>query len=300
MNPNDRAMTQAAAIRQRSPTFVTGLAIGLAAFVGVSSVRASDRSVYEAFDARVWRRVFHDPCTKDWRTHWFLDGAAGAIKTGSDGMELSGGPEFKNDSHNMVLWTKDSFAGDLKVSYEYTRLDSETRCVNILYLQATGSGEGPYVKDIGQWRELRRVPAMQMYYDHMHAYHISYAAFPNSKDVTSYIRGRRYMPGLDGLKGTELRPDHFPVGLFKTGVTHRIDVIKTDRDLAMRVKTDDATAYFHMRNDDLPIIREGRVGLRHMFTRSARYRDVHISVPGVADSAMAAESDATDTESESQ
>lgn len=65
-----------------------------------------------------------------------------------DGMKLTAGPQFKNDAHHMELWTKRSFEGDLKIEFDYTQLGFETQCVNILYLQATGSGKGPYTKDI--------------------------------------------------------------------------------------------------------------------------------------------------------
>lgn len=226
-----------------------------------------------------WREVFHDPCTGNWKRRWFLDGEVGKVRTGPQGMELTAGPEFKNDAHHMVLWTDLSFSGDLKIEYEYTRLDKETRCVTILYTQATGSGKGPYHKDITQWNELRRVPAMRRYYDHMNTYHISYAAFPNNEDTTSYIRGRRYMPEAKGLKGTELKPDYFPSGLFETGVPHRVTVIKKARELFMRIENADQTAHYCMTNTDLPPIHEGRIGLRHMFTRSARYRDFRVSTP---------------------
>jgi hypothetical protein len=32
-----------------------------------------------------------------------------------------------------------------------------------------------------------------------------------------------------------------------------------------------------MTNPKLPVITEGRIGLRHMFTRSARYKNIKIS-----------------------
>jgi hypothetical protein len=32
-----------------------------------------------------------------------------------------------------------------------------------------------------------------------------------------------------------------------------------------------------MRNPKLPVITEGRIGIRHMFTRSARYKNFSIS-----------------------
>jgi hypothetical protein len=179
----------------------------------------------------------------------------------------------------MVLWTKDSFKGDLKIEYDYTRLDFEIRCVNILYIQATGSGKKPYSKDITEWNELRRVPAMKMYFDHMNTYHISYSAFPNEgDDRQSYIRGRRYMPNKTGLKGTDLVPDYYPKGLFDPGVVHKITVIKKDRDLYMRIENYEQTYYCHMSNPYLPIITEGRIGLRQMFTRSARYKNFQISI----------------------
>jgi hypothetical protein len=71
-------------------------------------------------------------------------------------MVLTAGPEFGNDAHHMVLWTKSSFEGDLRIDFDYTRLDRETRCVNILYIQATGSGKGPYQEDIMKWNDSAR------------------------------------------------------------------------------------------------------------------------------------------------
>jgi len=72
----------------------------------------------------------------------------GTVTNSPEGMTLTAGPEFKNDAHHTVLWTKDRFEGDLKVEYEYTRLNEASNCVTILYIQATGSGKGSYAKDI--------------------------------------------------------------------------------------------------------------------------------------------------------
>ncbi len=238
-----------------------------------------DKTAFEQAAAGDWKPAFSDPCTGDWRKLWLLDGEVGTVTNGPEGMTLTVGPEFGNDAHHMVLWTKRSFEVDLKIDYEYTRTDNETRCVNILYIQATGSGKGPYARDITQWNELRKVPAMATYFNHMHAYHISYAAFPNSgENRVSYMRARRYIPETNGLKGTELAPDYEPQGFFTRDVPHHITVIKKDRDLFMRVEDAERTGHFHFTNPRLPVITAGRVGLRHMFTRSARYRDFQISV----------------------
>jgi len=250
----------------------------------------ADKAAFEKVAAgAVWAEVFSDTCTADWKDKWFLDGEVGTVTNSPDGMTLTAGPEFKNDAHHMVLWTKDSFAGDLKIEYDYTRLDEAPNCVTILYIQATGSGQGPYAKDITKWSGLRKVPAMRMYYDHMNTYHISYAANPGTEKA--YVRGRRYMPEKQGLKGTNLKPDYATPELFATEVKHHITVIKKDRDLHMRVENPDQVVYCHITNPDLPVITAGRIGLRHMFTRSARYANLRVSrpvpgaepVPGLSD-----------------
>jgi len=234
---------------------------------------------FERADEADWQTVFTDPCTEDWKEKWFLDGEVGKVTTGPEGMTLTAGPEFKNDAHHMVLWTKQQFEGDLRIEYDYTRLDDENRCVNILYIQATGSGKGEFHEDITKWNQRRKVPAMKTYYNNMNTYHISYAANPD-ENHKSYIRGRRYVPHKAGLKGTNLKPDYWPVGLFKPGVQHHITVIKQDRDLFMRVENPDQIYYCHLANPNLPPIIEGRIGLRHMFTRSARYENFRVSTTG--------------------
>jgi hypothetical protein len=76
-----------------------------------------------------------------------------------------------------------------------------------------------------------------------------------------------------------LVPDYYPNGLFETGVPHRVTVIKRDRDLYLRIENASQAYYCHMRNADLPPVISGRIGLRHMYTRTARYADFSISYP---------------------
>lgn len=258
-------------------TLINGLFLAGCTTTTMQTTQPPEYAAFQKADHNHWQIVFSDDCTGNWAEQWFLDGAVGTVTNGPDGMELTAGPEFANDAHHMVLWTRDVFEGDVKIEYDYTRLDEATNCVNILYIQATGSGEEPFVKDITEWNDLRRVPAMRMYFDHMHTYHISYAAFPNNEDATSYIRARRYMPNATGLKGSDLEPDYFPQDLFETGVPHKITVIKKERDLFMKVENSEQTLYCHMSNPNLPAITEGRIGLRHMFTRSSRYKNLKIS-----------------------
>ena len=239
---------------------------------------AEDKKAFESALQANWQKVFFDPGTGNWEDLWFLDGQIASVSNSQNGMQLTAGPKFLNDAHHMVLWTKDSFEGDLKIEYDFTRLDFETRCVNILYIQATGSDKGVYKKDISLWKEYRQVPAMSKYFSYMNAYHISYAAFPNTgNDRESYIRARRYMPETGGLQGTELKPDYFPEDLFAPGIPHKVTVIKKDRDLFMKVSNAEQDYYCHFENPDLPVITEGRIGLRLMFTRSSRFANIRIS-----------------------
>ena len=270
------------ALRKHRPAQLKGwilCLLSLAASALMASDQAQNKAAFEKALSAPWQEVFFDPCTSDWQKKWFLDGEIGAVETTPAGMRISGGPRYGNDAHHAVLWTKESFQGDVKVEYEYTRLDFENRGVNLLYLHATGSGQGPFARDISQWNELRKIPAMKLYYNHMNLYHISYAAFPlDGKDRTPYIRGRRYLPETGkGIEGTDLKPDYFPVGLFEQGVPHQITVIKRGPDLFMRIKNDQQTYFCKMGNDALPEATEGRLGLRHMATRTSRYKDFRIS-----------------------
>ena len=105
-----------------------------------------------------WKQAFHDSCTGDWNENWDLDGLKATVENGANGMEFTAGPEAFNDAHHAVLWSKKDFKGDLKIEYEYTRLEKENRWVNIIYIQATGSGNNGFDEDISKWADKRTIP----------------------------------------------------------------------------------------------------------------------------------------------
>lgn len=226
-----------------------------------------------------WQKVFFDTCTQNWQDKWFLDGLKAKIVNTENGMDFFAGPTAWDDSCHAVLWTKDSFKGGIKIEYEYTKLDATIRNVTILYIQAAGCGQEPYTVDISDWAELRIVPSMRHYFDNMNTYHISYAAYKmeNDNPEEDYIRARRYMPELkQALDGTALEPDYFRTGLFNTDVPHKITIIKKGNDLYMQIKNDEREMLCHWKNHSLPPIIHGRIGLRHMFTRGARYKNFSV------------------------
>lgn len=241
-----------------------------------------DEAAYVAELGAGWDAAFRDDGTGDWQDRWFLDGEHATLTNTESGMEFAAGPTHLNHAHHAVLWTKQSFEGDVKIEYEYTKLDDTIWCVTLLYIQATGKCEGPYAKDISDWSELRREPLMPLYFEHMNLYHISYAAwdgFNKDPNDPGYIRARRYRAGP--IEGTELQPDEYAAaGFFQTGVPHKITAIKSGSNLYFNVEnlTTGESMLCHWENTNFPPVLEGRIGLRHMFTRSARYRDVKVSV----------------------
>ena len=230
-----------------------------------------------------WELAFSDPCTEDWQANWFLDGLEATVEHNQKGMNLQAGPERGEDAHHAVLWTKNSFSGDIKIQYNYTRTDNETVHVNILYIQATGIGTDPYHRDISQWNELRSVPKMSQYFRYMNALHISYAAFGNSNSDPSqdYVRARRYpVTEQVSFADMEIPPSYYNTGLFKPGITYRITVIKTGSRLFFEVAGAGQQQLYNWDLQDAEPVAEGRIGLRHMYTRSATYSEFKVWVKG--------------------
>lgn len=225
--------------------------------------------------------LFEYSGTDNWESKWMLDGERSQVINSEKGMELIAGPEYRNDTCHTVLWTQQSFSGDICIEYDYTRTDTTTRCVNILYFLATGKGTPEYPEDISLWNEKRVVPHMRTYFSNMNTYHISYAAF-SAKEYSydnDYIRLRRYDPQGESLKGTDVPGDHFKTGLFKPNVTYHIEVYKLGDQIEMHIQNNsDSSEELICKWDvsDFPICKTGRIGLRHMYTRSARYKDMKV------------------------
>ena len=254
--------------------------IVLLAFITISC--HAQKNEFEQLNAsKEWKLKLSDPCTKDWKSNWFIDGEIATVVNTDKGMNFSAGPVNKDDAHHAVLWTKESFEGDVKIEYNYTRTDKQVINVNILYIQATGIGTEGFDKDISKWNNYRKVPKMSKYWMNMNTIHISYAAFPtvNEDPKNDYIRVRRYPASeKSAFKKTEVPPSFDKIGLFLPGVTYKMTWIKTGDKLYLKVEGDDRLEIYSWDLSVFPVITEGRIGLRHMYTRSARYSDFKVSV----------------------
>jgi hypothetical protein len=227
-----------------------------------------------------WQLKFNDPCTENWMSKWFLDGLHADIKNTNEGMLFSGGNVEGDDAYNAVLWTKDSFKGDVKIEYSYTKTDTKTIWATILYIQATGIGIAPYSEDITQWNNLREIPAMKTYYTNMKAIHVSYASYDNKNtDIKKdYVRVRKYpvIAGQNFNATTEIPSASFETGLFNPNETYQITIIKTNEKLYFKVVGGEISKLFSWDLSNSPPITEGRIGLRHMHTRSALYKNFSV------------------------
>jgi hypothetical protein len=225
------------------------------------------------YHADNWRLKFNDDCMGDWQSNWLLDGLRADIDNTKEGMVFSAGPVERDDACHAVLWTNQSFEGDVKIEYEYTRTDTRKSQVNILYIQATGVS--PQAEDIESWSDARIIPSMSNYFNKMNALHISYAAF---NDTIEYIRARKYprLPGQDFSTTTEIRPTYYNSGLFVPGETYRITVIKAKKDLFFKVTGEEDSKLFAWSLKEDQMVSQGRIGLRHMYTRSARYKNFKV------------------------
>ncbi|MEC8554950.1 MAG: DUF1961 family protein [Planctomycetota bacterium] len=220
-----------------------------------------------------WRLAFADTCEQDWRKNWFLDGEKAKVINENGVMKLDTSDGYA------VLWTREEFSGDLRIEYEFRRVDENNRGVNIIYIQATGDRQAGHTRDIRQWSDRRSSAAMRDYFLNMHTYHVSYAAYSNragNKDP-DYIRARRYLPLEDkGLKGTELDNEYLKTELFEDKQWIQITLIKRAKNLRMEFKLPNKSLKCHFVNKDKPAIFEGRIGLRPMPGRLSEFRNVKV------------------------
>ena len=191
---------------------------------------------------------------------------------------FSSGPVPMEQASHAVLWTRQRFEGDIRIEYEYTRLDSMTTstAVNILYIQASGLGTKESPTDIFLSTKQREVPWMKSYFLNMNSLHISYSTTGPKR--AHYVAARRY-PAKDQesfMQGTLLRPIYENVDIFKPGETYHITAIKEGNRLTFTAEREGKSYTFEWDTSAFPPVTEGRIGFRHMWARSSRYENIMV------------------------
>jgi len=229
--------------------------------------------------------LFADPMTDNWQENWFLDGKEATLEHREGGLYFAAGTVTKYQdreayhAHHAVLWTKQAFEGDIRISFECKRVDASDYGNVLIYIQAQGIGVPPYEKDISAWRELRDVPAMSTYFNYMRLISIS---------LRNELRCKRY-PWNDVENNISFNPLIEPMVDWH-GMTQdrwfRFEIDKRKRSLAFRSYDRDSgellTEYTWdtTRNQaqQMPrLIEKGRIGLRQMSTKQTIYSNFKVS-----------------------
>jgi len=229
--------------------------------------------------------LFEDDMMEDWQESWFLDGKEATLEHRDGGLYFAAGTVTKQDdpveyhAHHAVLWTKQVFEGDIKISYELTRIDDSNYGTTLLYVQAQGIGEGRYKKDITEWNDFREIPAMNKYFEYMDLISLSFRENLRCKRYPFKDSEGEWYPGRGLIKPM------VDYSRMQPGETYRVEVEKRAAALKLRlehVKTGemllDHTWDLTQVAEGLEpqLIRKGRIGLRHMATRQFIYKDFKV------------------------
>lgn len=259
-------------------------------------VDAEARKIFETANAIPWKLAFEDDGTKDLTEKWFKDGEKATVENTPEGMVYTSGQEDKDAESHTVLWTKDSFVGhQMKVEFDFVRLDEAFGPVCLLYMFATTRQDGysflgelsdenlPY--DIYDWKDKRTVAHMGYYFQNMNLYSISFATGgvdPETGEHWDGVRGRRYPTPKWG----KFNPDtlflvkYQNTGMFKKGKTYHLSFIKGEEHLMLKVVGEGEERIFHWPLNEFEVpVKDGRVGIRQMYTRISRYSNLKISLP---------------------
>ncbi|HYW97399.1 MAG TPA: DUF4861 family protein, partial [Bacteroidales bacterium] len=233
------------------------------------------------------RILFEDSMTGDWSENWFLDGKKATLRNTAKGLFFSAGTVTKRDdpkeyhAHHAVLWTKKEFEGDIKISYEMSRVDSSNYGTTLLYIQAQGIGTPPYLKDITAWNELREIPNMATYFTYMDLLSLSFREnlrcrrYPLRDENLEQYSGNGYIEPMVDYNFEKILP----------GKTYLVEVEKRAASLRLRLVEKESRKLLidhTWDTDNIPEVMEpkqiqkGRIGLRHMSTRQFIYRNFKV------------------------
>lgn len=231
--------------------------------------------------------LFNDAMASDWQENWFLDGQNAELQHRDGGLDFitteSDVPKNVDrapfDARHAVLWTRQEFEGDIRISYTYTVLPGSTY-QKLIYIQARGIGSGPYAQDIYAWRDLREVAKMDKYFTYMDLIGLS---------LRDPVRCRRY-PWSDVNRGVELESEFLPRAENKGfEIGHDLDVVVekrrasillriTDRQTGQHVveHTWDLTDEKVLADRELQFVEKGRIGLRLMGGHKINFSDFKV------------------------
>lgn len=230
--------------------------------------------------------LFEDPMAKDWQENWFLDGKRATLEHRDGGLAFitTASKVDKRvdraafDAQHAVLWTRQEFEGAIRISYTFTKLPG-CSWQKLIYVQARGIGEKPYVEDIYAWRDRRKVAVMSQYFNYMNLIALS---------LRDEIRCKRY-PWND-MAGNKLESEFLPRAENKgmpEGREFHCVIEKRKKSILLRIKdvktgeyavddTWDLTDRNVLENREQTFVEKGRIGLRHMGGHKVLYKNFKV------------------------
>jgi hypothetical protein len=260
--------------------------IGLLLLSGCSTTLKGPRSM--THDQTTSSEIlFEDSMQANWEESWFLDGKRAKLEHKNGGLEFIATPSNvdKNvdretfDAHHAVLWTKQEFEGDIRISYTYTTLPDST-WTNLIYIQARGIGEGPYTEDITEWNEDREVAVMSDYFNYMDLMSISLRNGIRLRryPTVNYETGERYPES--GLIAPMVEHEGLPKGReLYFEVEKRRESLQL---LIQDVETGKAIVDYTWSLEDVPgdrdpkYIENGRIGIRLMGGHMLHFKNFNV------------------------
>ena len=74
----------------------------------------------------------------------------------------------------------------------------------------------------------------------------------------------------------QIEPDYEDVHMFEPNVKYHITIIKMGNEFYFHAQSDSKEGLFPLNYEGFPEVKEGRIGLRHMATRSALYGNFNV------------------------
>jgi len=263
----------------KTALFLTGFFFLLSLTSAVEPQAATEESTPD-------KVLFEDSMTENWRDSWFLDGQNATLEHRDSGLAfLTTASKIDKrvdraafDAQHAVLWTRQSFEGDLRITYKFTKLPG-CSWQKLIYVQARGIGEPPFVEDIEAWKDLRKVAVMSDYFNHMDLIALS---------LRDQIRCKRY-PWHD-REGKDLESEFKPRAENKgMEIGHELAVLVEKRKAAIMLRITDTktgeAVVDHtwdladeriLEKRDPKFIREGRIGIRQMGGHKILLRDFRV------------------------
>lgn len=226
-----------------------------------------------------WDLVWTDSGAENWSEDWLLFGSPDRISVTNSpgGMTLRAGDGTDAKADHAILWSRRSFAGDLRVEWDYTVLDRYSSVVPpggycsalLLYGHGIGSAEAP--ADLLAWSPQARQAdtSGRTMSETTSGLQLNYAFVGDP-------RGNRVRLRVN--PGYRLGAESAETDFFEVGVPYHVAIEKHQATLSITVTESRSSRVFSTRFDD-PLLHQhsnGRIGFRNMNRRESVYANIRV------------------------